>query len=92
MQGTINLVSTKSDLPLASSTFGIPALEARKAQSESAVDMEDIIHCNGEVWVEDAITKENRVDVGTFSLMKVNTFSDPGKFTITIPQPIRNQD
>ena len=92
MQGQIELVSAKSDIQLAPSTFGIPALEARKAQSESSVDLEDIVHCKGDVWVEDAITKENRVDVGTFSLMKVNTFSDPGQFTITIPQRIRNQD
>ena len=90
MQGTIELVSPQSDIQLAPSTFGIPALEARKARA--AVEMEDIIYCNGEVWVEDAVTKENRVDVGTFSLMKMNTFSEPGKFTITIPQPIRNQD
>lgn len=90
MQGTIQLVSPKSDIQLAPSTFGIPALEARKARAE--VELEDVIYCNGDVWVEDAITKDNRVEVGTFSLMKINTHSDPGKFTITIPRPIRNQD
>ena len=90
MQGTLQLISAKSDINLAPSTFGIPDLEARKARS--AVEMEDAIYCSGTVWVEDAVTRKNRSDVGTFSLMKINTSSGPRDFTITIPQPIRNQD
>lgn len=90
MQGKVELVSTKSDIQLASSTFGIPQLEAIKARA--AVKMDDVVYCKGDVWVEDAITKKNRSDVGAFSLMKLSTSADPGDFTITIPQPIRNQD
>ena len=90
MQGNVELVSTKTNIQLASNTFGIPELEARQARSTA--EMEDVIHCRGEVWVEDAITKKNRSDVGSFSLMKLSTPSDPKEFSITVPQPTRNQD
>lgn len=90
MQGKVELVSAKSNFQLASNTFGIPELEARQARS--ATELDDVIYCKGEVWVEDAVTKLNRWDVGSFSLMKLDTPSDQKEFTITIPQPIRNQD
>ena len=90
MQGKVELVSTKTNIQLASNTFGIPKLEARQARS--AAEMEDVIYCKGEVWVEDAITKMNRSEVGSFSLMKLSTPSDPKEFSITVPQPTRNQD
>ena len=93
MQGQMELIAGKPNIALASSTFGIPQLEARKARAaETEPPLEDILYCKGEVWVEDAVTKKNRCDVGTFSLMKLNTSADPKDFTITIPQPIRNQD
>jgi aryl-alcohol dehydrogenase-like predicted oxidoreductase len=84
MYGQIQLVSGKLDIPLASSTFGIPQLESRKARGE--YQMEDMIYCKGDVWVEDAITKKNRCDVGTFSFTKLNTSTDSRDFTITVPQ------
>jgi hypothetical protein len=90
MQGKLQKVSMESEIQLAPSTFGIPALEERQARSSA--ELEDVFYCNGDVWVEDAITKKNRSDVGTFSLTKLNTPTDPKEFTITIPQPVRNQD
>jgi hypothetical protein len=79
-----------SDLPLAPSTFGIPELEARKARSTA--DIEDLLYCSGNVYIEDAITGQNRDEIGSFSLMKLQTPTDPSKYTITIPKPVRNQD
>jgi hypothetical protein len=90
MQGKLQKISMESEVQLAPSTFGIPALEERQARSSA--ELEDVLYCNGDVWVEDAVTKKNRSDVGSFSLAKLNTPSDPKEFTITIPQPVRNQD
>jgi hypothetical protein len=47
---------------------------------------------DSQVWTEDAVTKDNREDLGSFALTKVNTSSDPRDFTITIPKSVRNQD
>jgi hypothetical protein len=54
--------------------------------------MEDLIHCGGDVWTEDAVTGKSRDKIGTFSLMKLQSPTEPGKYTITIPRPVRNQD
>jgi hypothetical protein len=90
MEGRLERISMSSDLPLASSTFGIPELEARKARSTA--DIEDLLYCSGNVYIEDAITGQNRDEIGSFSLMKLQTPTDPSKYTITIPKPVRNQD
>lgn len=45
-----------------------------------------------QVWIEDAVTKRNREELGSFVLSKVRTSSDPRDFTITIPKSVRNQD
>ena len=90
MEGPLEKLSMSSDLPLASSTFGIPLLEERAARSST--DIEDLLICNGNVWIEDALTKKNKNDIGKFSLMKLNVPTDPSQFTITIPKPIRHQD
>jgi hypothetical protein len=54
--------------------------------------MEDLMHCGGPVWIEDAVTGKNREEIGTFSLMKLHSPLEPGKYSITIPRPVRNQD
>ena len=90
MEGKLERVSMSSDLQMAKATFGIPALEERAARA--ATDMEDILYCGGMVSIEDAVTGRNRKEIGKFSLMKLNTSTDPSQFTITIPRPVRNQD
>lgn len=91
MEGALERVSTKgNDLPLASNTFGIPALEELKSRSD--VEMEDFLFCGGRVWIEDATTGRNRDDIGKFSVMKLNLSNDPSKYTITVPRSVRNQD
>ena len=50
------------------------------------------IVCQGAVWVEDAETHRNRDTIGTFSIVKLDTPTDPRQFTITIPRNVRNQD
>lgn len=48
MEGEVTRISmTPSDLPLATSTFGIPALEERLEKSKEEQD--DMLHCAGEV-------------------------------------------
>jgi hypothetical protein len=92
MQGKLEKVSVSStDLPMASSTFGIPFLEERRAMA-STNELDDLLYCSGDVWIEDSTTGLNRDDIGNFSLMKLNVPSDPSEFTITIPRPVRNQD
>mmetsp|Transcript_32924 Transcript_32924/g.54353 ORF Transcript_32924/g.54353 Transcript_32924/m.54353 type:complete len:747 (+) Transcript_32924:27-2267(+) len=53
---------------------------------------EEVIKCSGTVWIEDAVTKRNREELGSFVLTKVNTSTDPRDFTITIPKAVRTQD
>jgi hypothetical protein len=90
MEGNIRKVSMASELPMTTSTFGIPQLEQKAA--EAAAEMEDLLFCRGSVWIEDAVTGENREDIGKFSLQKLNTPTDPTEYTITVPKPVRNQD
>jgi hypothetical protein len=90
MEGKLKKVSLTSDLPMASSTFGIPELEEKKAQA--AEEVEDLLFCGGSVWIEDAVTGNNREEIGKFSLQKLHTPTDPTQYTITVPKPVRNQD
>lgn len=91
MEGALERVSMKGqDMPLASNTFGIPALEQLKSQN--AVEMEDYLFCGGQVWIEDVITGRNRDEIGSFSVMKLNLSTDPTQYSITVPRPVRNQD
>jgi hypothetical protein len=99
MEGKLEKISMKPHVPLAGNTFGIPALEEAVMRDAAAAteDIEDSLYCNGSVWIEDAtqVSKRigvNRDHVGTFSIMKINTPSDPSQFTITIPRSVRNQD
>jgi hypothetical protein len=90
MEGEVTRFLSGTEIPLSKSTFGIPELEAA-AQNKDA-DMEDLMHCGGPVWIEDAVTGKNREEIGTFSLMKLHSPLEPGKYSITIPRPVRNQD
>lgn len=90
MEGSLEKASMSGDFALASSTFGIPALEERAARAND--EIEDLLYCSGNVWIEDAISGLNRVEIGKFSLLKLNVPTHPSQFTITIPRPIRNQD
>ncbi|CAB9500657.1 expressed unknown protein [Seminavis robusta] len=102
MEGTAQkraLVSPRNNLPpMASGAFGIPALEEKQKRANDEADEElqeltrEKISCSGKVWVEDAITRKNKIDIGDFSLVKLDTPRDPSQYTITIPRPIRNQD
>lgn len=87
MQGAIQ---RPSELPLSGKTFGIPIVEMR-AKAANAKD-KDIIDYYGKVWIEDAITKKNRDDVGEFSMTKISDLLDPKDFTITIPKNVRSLD
>ena len=90
MEGEVKQFLSGTEISLSKSTFGIPELEAA-AQNKDA-DMEDLMHCGGQVWIEDAVTGKNREEIGTFSLMKLHSPLEPGKYSITIPRPVRNQD
>ncbi|KAL7568697.1 hypothetical protein ACA910_021692 [Epithemia clementina (nom. ined.)] len=92
MEGRLENISYSSnEFSLASSSFRIPQVEERKAKS-AAADIEDMIYCNGDVWIEDAVTKANRQEIGIFSIAKINTPRNPDSYTITVPRPTRNQD
>lgn len=91
MEGALERVSMKGkDMPMASNTFGIPALEELKSRDE--VDMDDFLFCGGQVWIEDAVIGRNRDEIGKFSVMKLNLSNHPTQYSITVPRPVRNQD
>ncbi len=79
------------------SSFNIPEVEALKKQQEEKAQKYNnnddtlILSCVGEVWVEDAETKQNRVKLGRFSLIKADQ-SQPSQLRFTIPSPKRYQD
>ena len=91
MEGRVDRAALGTDIPMASKAFGIPELEERAKRATNR-DMDDLLHCSGDVHVEDAITKSNREDIGTFSIMKISGPKAPNEYTITIPKPVRNQD
>ena len=90
MEGEVTRFMSGSEIPLSKSSFGIPEVEAVAQKLDN--DAEDLMHCGGDVWIEDAVTGKNREPIGTFSLMKIQSPLEPGKYTITIPRPVRNQD
>ena len=93
MEGGLQRTSLSSqDFSFAGSSFRIPQVEKRKELASSSALLEDLVHCTGNVWIEDAITKANKQDIGTFSLVKINTPRNPDSYTITVPRPVRNQD
>jgi hypothetical protein len=86
MRGTIALPTT-SEVPLAGKTFGIPAVD-NKAKAANANDNE-LIDCYGSVWIEDAITRKNKNEIGEFSMTKVSDLLNPSQYSITIPKNVR---
>jgi hypothetical protein len=86
MIGIVNRISMKSQVPMRSKAFGIPHLE-EMAKLSSTSDMDDLMVCGGEVFIEDAVTKKNRESIGDFSLNKLQGPKKPGEYTITIPKP-----
>jgi hypothetical protein len=90
MDGEVNRMNVGTDIPMASKSFGVPDLEAKLKKADE--DMQDLMHCGGEVFLEDATTKTNREDIGTFSLMKLQSPKDPSEYSITTPRPTRIQD
>jgi len=90
MEGRLEKASLSSGITMPNSAFGIPELEERKSRKSSELD--NLLYCNGNVWIEDAVTKANREDIGSFSLMKIDVSNNPESYTITVPKPVRNQD
>ena len=90
MVGAINRLGVNSDYPMASKAFGIPFLE-EKAQAATKGG-EALMYCGGEVTIEDAVTKQNKERIGSFSLMKLQGPKGRGDYTITIPKPMTGQD
>jgi hypothetical protein len=88
MEGRLELLSMKSNLPLARNTFGIPALEDRS----TAEAIDDRIVCSGSVWMEDVDSSSGRDEVGTFTMIKSLRPLDMSQITITIPRNVRNVD
>jgi hypothetical protein len=85
MEGLVLQGCTSIDLSaslLSSTAFG-------KKQDDNK---EGTLQCRGSVWLEDAVTKKNRKEIGTFFLTKLETSIDPRDYTITIPNPVRSQD
>jgi len=75
----------------ASRNFGIAQLEEKEKEANKM--KEDILTCSGEAYIEDAITKKNKVGANFFSLTKVLASArDPSEYTITIPKTIRRLD
>jgi len=81
MEGRLESKSMTLDVLMAPNTFGIPALEERAAKSAAADESnetgEEMTFCKGSVWIEDSKTKGSRDVVGTFSIMKLKTPTDP---------------
>lgn len=92
MKGRLEQISSQSSYTLAGSSFGIPGIEKRKAKAVLNGESDNLLYCIGNVWIEDAGTKSNREEIGTFSLMKLDVSTQPNSYTITIPRPVRNQD
>jgi hypothetical protein len=88
MEGRLELLSMKPALPLATNTFGIPALE----ELSGAESLDDRIVCSGAVWMEDVEGSSRRDEVGTFTMIKSLPPLDMSQITITIPRNVRNVD
>lgn len=86
MIGNVNRMGIGSDITMASRAFGVPFLEALAKKSSG--DTGDFMMCDGDVFLEDAVTSKNRERIGEFSLTKIHGPKRPSEYTITIPKPI----
>eukprot|EP00529_Nitzschia_sp_RCC80_P000446 CAMPEP_0113466778 /NCGR_PEP_ID=MMETSP0014_2-20120614/14456_1 /TAXON_ID=2857 /ORGANISM="Nitzschia sp." /LENGTH=870 /DNA_ID=CAMNT_0000359029 /DNA_START=1 /DNA_END=2614 /DNA_ORIENTATION=- /assembly_acc=CAM_ASM_000159 len=89
MEGIVDRAGSQSNIPMASNTFGIPQLEELAKGNEDDESLQ-LMLCSGEVSIEDAVTKKNRVEIGDFSLMKLKGPSKDRQYTVTVPKPTRN--
>eukprot|EP00536_Pseudo-nitzschia_multiseries_P011609 jgi/Psemu1/206323/e_gw1.405.39.1 len=77
-------------MKLASNSFGIPQVEERA--KEAGANDENKLTCSGEAWIEDAVTKKNRIRAENFYIEKISGGKDPDSYTITIPKTLRRLD
>lgn len=88
-------VARGSELGLAmpSRTFGIPQVEekARRA-GRGSDDNNNKLMCSGESYIEDTVTKKNRIRAENFYIEKVQGGKDPDNYTVIIPKTIRRLD
>jgi len=89
MEGRV-IRGSQVGMQLASNTFGIPQVE-QKAR-ESGQNGDDKLTCSGEAWIEDAVTKKNRIRAENFYIEKLAGGKDPDNYTITIPKTLRRLD
>jgi hypothetical protein len=69
------------------------SLTTRVFDKKATTDSDDeTLQCRGIVWIEDAVTKKNRVELGDFFIRKQMASTDPRDFVISIPGQVRNQD
>jgi len=90
LEGEVKRLMMPSDLQETRSSFGIPLVD--KANESTEMQYDNLLQCEGEMWVEDAVSGENRNKLGRFLLMKIEGNSDPGDYVITIPRGVRTQD
>mmetsp|Transcript_23725 Transcript_23725/g.33288 ORF Transcript_23725/g.33288 Transcript_23725/m.33288 type:complete len:707 (+) Transcript_23725:80-2200(+) len=90
LEGEVKRLMMPSNLEEARSSFGIPLVQ--KANEATEAQYENLLQCEGEMWVEDAQTGENRNKLGRFLLMKIEGNSDPSDYVVTIPRGVRNLD
>jgi hypothetical protein len=91
MEGRVDRAAF-GDLSLARNTFGVPELEAVAGGGgggggAKGPRLEDLLHCAGQAWIEDAVTGANRTEVGRFSITKLKQ-RDPRRLTVTVPRPV----
>ncbi len=89
MEGRVNRGS-QLGMNLASRTFGIPMVEEKAREASQGEETKMV--CSGESYVEDAVTKKNRIRAENFYLEKVQGGKDPDNYTVIIPKSIRRLD
>ncbi len=89
MEGRVSRGS-QLGMNLASRTFGIPMVEEKLKEANQGEEAKMI--CSGESYIEDAVTKTNRIRAENFYLEKVDGGQDPDNYTVIIPKTIRRLD
>lgn len=74
---------------LASRNFSIPQINEKEEAGKIA---QDALTCSGEAYIEDAITRKNKLKLEFFSLIKKRNARDFSDYTITIPKTIKRLD
>eukprot|EP00531_Pseudo-nitzschia_arenysensis_P006172 CAMPEP_0116136500 /NCGR_PEP_ID=MMETSP0329-20121206/11755_1 /TAXON_ID=697910 /ORGANISM="Pseudo-nitzschia arenysensis, Strain B593" /LENGTH=848 /DNA_ID=CAMNT_0003631367 /DNA_START=105 /DNA_END=2651 /DNA_ORIENTATION=- len=89
MEGRVNRGS-QLGMSLASRTFGIPMVEEKAREANQGEEAKMV--CSGESYIEDAVTKKDRIRAENFYLEKVQGGKDPDNYTVIIPKTIRRLD